>query len=75
MGMIDKGILEICLVQSNGIKTFLSNCGIHRQTCRFKYDQCSKSLRRKVEADVLYTCNLAPVQIYSIDEHPASLKL
>ena len=36
---------------------------------------CSISLQPRVEADVLYNCNLARVQIYSIDEFTESLKL
>ena len=31
MGMIDKGVPEICLFQSNDINAFLSNYGMHRQ--------------------------------------------
>ena len=33
------------------------------------------SLRPKVEADVLYSCKLERLQIYSIDENTESLKL
>ena len=39
------------------------------------YQGCSISLRPKVEADVPYSCNLTHVQVYSIDEYTASLKL
>ena len=39
------------------------------------YEGCLVSLRPKEEADVLYSCNLARVQIYPIDENTESLKL
>ena len=39
------------------------------------YEGCSICSRPKVEADVLRSCNLARVQIYSIDEYAASLNL
>ena len=39
------------------------------------YEGCSISSRPKVEADVSHSCNFARVQIYSIDEYTASLKL
>ena len=60
MGMIDKGVPEICLFQSIGIKTFLSNCDMHRIVKHADpqstvYEGCSISLQPKVEADVLYT--------------------
>ena len=76
MGMIEKGVPEICLFQSNGIKTFLwhasSNMQIEKSTV---YKGCSINSRPKVEADILYSFNLVRVQIYSIDEYTASLKL
>ena len=49
-----------------------SNMQIHKSAV---YEGCSISLQPKVEADVLYNCNLARVQIYSIDEYTKSLKL
>ena len=49
-----------------------SNMQIHKSTV---YEGSSVSLQPKVEADVLYNCNLARVQIYSIDEYTESLKL
>ena len=49
-----------------------SNKQIHKSTV---YERCSISSRPKVEADVLYSCNLARVQIYSMDEYTKSLKL
>ena len=45
---------------------------IHKSTV---YEGCSISLQPKVEADVLNNCNVARVQIYSIDEYTESLKL
>ena len=44
LGMIDKGVPEIglCLFQSNGIKTFLSNRGMHRQTWRSTNQPCTR---------------------------------
>ena len=79
MGMIDKGVPEICLFQSNDIKTFLSNSGMHCQACRSTkatvYEGCLISSRPKVEADVLYSCKLVRVQIKSVNENTASLKL
>ena len=45
---------------------------IHKSTV---YEGCSISLQPKVEAGVLYNCNLVRVQIYSIDEYTESLKL
>ena len=49
-----------------------SNIQIQKSTV---YERCSISSRPKVEADVLYACNLALVQIYSIDEYTGSLNL
>ena len=49
-----------------------SNMQIQKSTV---YEGCSISSLPKVEADVLYSCNLAREQIYSIDEYTASLKL
>ena len=49
-----------------------SNMQIHKSTV---YEECSISSRPTVEAYVLYSCNLVRVQIYSIDEYTASLKL
>ena len=45
---------------------------IHKSTV---YEGCLISLRRKVEADVLFSCKLARLQIYSTDENTESLKL
>ena len=45
---------------------------IHKSTV---YEGCSISLQPKVEADALYNCNLARVQIYSIGEYTKSLQL
>ena len=45
-GMIDKGVTEICLFQSNGIKTFLSNHGMHRETCRSTNQQCTRGVQQ-----------------------------
>ena len=45
---------------------------IHKSTV---YEGCLISSRPKVEADVLYSCKLARLQIYSIDENTESLKL
>ena len=60
-------------------KTFLSelwhassNMQIHKST---GYKGCLISLRPKVEDDVLYSCKLARLQIYSTDENTESLKL
>ena len=39
------------------------------------YEGCLISLWPKVEADVLYSCKLARVQIYSINENTKNLKL
>ena len=39
------------------------------------YEECSISLQSKVEADVQYSCKLACVQIYSINENTENLKL
>ena len=49
-----------------------SSMQIHKWTV---YEGFLISLRPKAEADVLYSCNLARVQIYSIDEYTESLKL
>ena len=74
MRMIEKGVPEICLFQSNGKKTFLSNCGMYRHIIMqiqksTVYEECSISSGHKVVADVLYSCNLAGVQIYLLDEY------
>ena len=45
---------------------------IHKPTV---YEGCLINSRPKVEADVLYSCKLARLQIYSIDENTESLKL
>ena len=39
------------------------------------YEGCLISSRPKVEADVLYSCKLARLQIYSINGNTESLKL
>ena len=39
------------------------------------YEGCLISSRPKVEVDVLYSCKLERLQIYSIDENTESLKL
>ena len=61
------------------METFLSklwhaslNMQIHKSTV---YEGCLISSRPKVEADVPYSCKLARLQIYSIDENTESLKL
>ena len=66
MGMIEKGVPEICLFQANGIKKDVqlwhasSNMQIQKSTV---YEGCSVSSLPKVEADVLYNFNFARVQI------------
>ena len=44
MWMIDKGVPEIYLFQSNDIKAFLSNSGMHRQAWRSTDQQCTRSV-------------------------------
>ena len=61
MGMTNKGAPEICLFQSNGIKTFLSNCGMHRQTCRSTNQQCTT-------LDNLRFCNANGQRVWCDDE-------
>ena len=78
--MIDKGIpaldMRISVEWHKNISVqlwhALSNMQIHKSTV---YEGWSISSHPKVEANVLYSCNLACVQIYSIDEYTASLKL
>ena len=48
------------------------NMQIHKSTV---YEGCLISSRPKVEADVLYICKSARLQIYSIDKNTESLKL
>ena len=45
---------------------------IHKSTV---YEGCLISSRPKEEADILYSCKLARVQIYTINENTESLKL
>ena len=49
-----------------------SSMQIHKSTV---YEGCLKGSLPKVVADVLYSCKLARVQIYSINENTESLKL
>ena len=45
---------------------------IHKSTV---YEGCLVNLRPKLEADVLYSCKLARLQIYLIDENTESLEV
>ena len=56
MGMIDKGALEICFFQLNTLN-FLSNCGMHRQTCR------STNLPYKVKTQYLHLQSIKDTSI------------
>ena len=49
-----------------------SSMQIHKSTV---YEGCLISSQPKVEANDLYSCKLARVQIYSINENTKSLKL
>ena len=49
-----------------------SSMQIHKSTV---YEGCLIRSRPKVEADVIYSCKLARVHIYSINENTESLKL
>ena len=79
MGMIDKRRSRDMLILIEWHKNISvqlwhasSNMQIHKSTV---YEGCSISLQPKVEADVLCNCNLARVQIYSLDEYIESMKL
>ena len=66
-------LISIVWHKNNSVQLWhaLSNMQIHKSTV---YKGCSIILWPKVEAKVLYSCNLARVQIYSIDEYTESFE-
>ena len=78
MGVIDKFMPEICLFQLNGIKHFCPAVACivkHTDPQINSVRGCSISSQLEVKVDVLCCCYLIRVQIYSINEYTASVKL
>ena len=69
MGMIEKGVMLISVEWHKNISVQLWHASSNKQIQKsMVYEVCLISLRPKVEAAVLFSCNLARVQVYSIDE-------